>query len=220
MGTGIRAEVRVDPGETCLVAQAAARAEAHSRSIRRSVNDSDTDRTTVEFILEGGDPADDVDAELPERVAPVFDYGATTVYRYTREAGVRCPCDCVETYDCPIADRHTREGSVFLTFHAPDVETLQGLVTDLRESFPEVDIQRLLRSEGVRDDHDLVFVDRAKLTARQREALQRAHDLGYFDHPKRANAGDVAAAMGICRATFSEHLAAAQSKVLDALLVD
>jgi predicted DNA binding protein len=218
MGTGIRAEVRVEPGETCLVARAAARTGTQSRTVRKSVNVDAPDRTTVEFMLEGSDPGVDAGADLPDGVDPVFDYGDTTVYRYTRDGTDRCPCDCIETYDCPIADRHVRDGSVFLTFHAPDVGTLRDLVADLRETFPAVDVQRLLRSEGSRDDHDLVFVDRGTLTARQRETLRNAHELGYFDHPKQANAGDVADAMGISRPTFSEHLAAAQSKVLDALL--
>ncbi len=148
MGTGIRAEVRVEPGATCLVARTAARTGTQSRAVRKSVNADAPDRSTVEFMLEGNDCAVDAGADLPDGVDPVFDYGDTTVYRYTSDGTDRCPCDCIETYDCPIADRYVRDGSVFLTFHAPDVGTLQDLVADLRETFPAVDVQRLLRSEG------------------------------------------------------------------------
>ena len=42
--------------------------------------------------------------------------------------------------------------------------------------------------------------------------------MGYFDHPKGANAGDVADALDISRSTFTEHLAAAQTKLLEAVL--
>ena len=51
-----------------------------------------------------------------------------------------------------------------------------------------------------------------------REVLETAHEMGYFEYPKRANAGDVAEAVGISRSTFSEHLGAAQTKLLDAIL--
>jgi len=39
-----------------------------------------------------------------------------------------------------------------------------------------------------------------------------------FDHPKGANAGEVADALDISRSTFAEHLSAAQSKLFDAVL--
>jgi hypothetical protein len=42
--------------------------------------------------------------------------------------------------------------------------------------------------------------------------------MGYFEHPRTANAGEVADELDISRSTFAEHLAAAQSKLLDAVL--
>jgi hypothetical protein len=48
--------------------------------------------------------------------------------------------------------------------------------------------------------------------------LETAHRLGYFERPKGANAGEVADALDISRSTFTEHLAAAQTKLLDAIL--
>ena len=63
-----------------------------------------------------------------------------------------------------------------------------------------------------------MFVDRGRLTDRQREVLQTAYDMGYFDHPKRANASEVAAALDISPSTFTEHLAVAQQKILEAIL--
>ena len=48
--------------------------------------------------------------------------------------------------------------------------------------------------------------------------LAAAYDAGYFDHPKGANAGEMAAALGIDRLTFSEHIAAAQRKLLATVL--
>jgi predicted DNA binding protein len=105
-----------------------------------------------------------------------------------------------------------------MAFHAADMDELREIITTLREEFPTVDIRRLLRSRGDSADHDLVLVDRGQLTRRQREVLETAHELGYFDHPKGANAGEVAEHLDISRATFREHLGAAQTKLLDAVL--
>lgn len=88
-------------------------------------------------------------------------------------------------------------------------------------------IDRIDRASGGRDgvvteefaiDADAVIVDRSALTERQRRVLGRAHELDYFEYPKGANAGEVAEDLGIARSTFTEHLAAAQSKLYDAIL--
>jgi predicted DNA binding protein len=214
MATGIRAELRVDADGSCPVASAAADAGAPTSSVTRGIDPEATGRVTEEFMLE--DTA--VEAPPGGDVEPVFTYGSKTTYRFSRPRGQGCPCERVEAFDCPVVDVHTRDGMLHLVFHAADMSELRGVITTLREAYPEVDVRRLLRSHGDPSDHDLVFVDRGRLTARQREVLERAHEMGYFDHPKGANAGEVADALDISRSTFSEHLSAAQSKLLDAVL--
>ncbi|WP_435067259.1 helix-turn-helix domain-containing protein [Haloplanus sp. C73] len=212
---GIRAELCVDADGSCPVASAAANADASTLSVSRSVAPADEGTVTEEFML---DDAAAEAADADERLSPVFTYGSKTVYRFSRTRGGGCPCECIEQFDCPVVDVHTRDGMLYLVFHAADMSELQGVITTLRERYPTVDIQRLLRSEGERADHDLVFVDRGRLTDRQREVLETAHSMGYFERPKGANAGDVAADLDISRSTFTEHLAAAQTKLLDAIL--
>ncbi|WP_438267275.1 helix-turn-helix domain-containing protein [Halorubellus salinus] len=148
----------------------------------------------------------------------VFDYGDHATYRFERERDVACPCEVVEAHDCPTVDVAIRDDGVHVTFHVPNMTDLQALVADLREQFPSLDVQRLLRSTGDAGAHNLVFVDRGRLTDRQLEVLETAHRMGYFQHPKGANAGEVATELDITRSTFSEHLAAAQGKLLDAIL--
>ncbi|WP_251343476.1 helix-turn-helix domain-containing protein [Haloplanus halophilus] len=214
MGSGIRAELKVDADGTCPVAGAAADAGSPTFSVSKGLDPEASGHVTEEFMLEDAD----VDSVPDADVDPVFTYGSKTVYRFSRPRGQGCPCECVEAFDCPVVDVHTRDGMLYLVFHAADMDELQGVITTLREEFPTVDIRRLLRSRGDPSDHDLVFVDRGRLTARQREVLERAHEMGYFDHPKGANAGEVADALDISRSTFSEHLGAAQTKLLDAVL--
>ena len=56
------------------------------------------------------------------------------------------------------------------------------------------------------------------LTNRQREILSHAFDSGYFDDPRETSATELADRFGIARATFSQHLRAAQRKLLEAVL--
>jgi predicted DNA binding protein len=214
MTTGIRAELRVDADGACPVAEAASEAESPTLSISRAVDPEGTGRVTAEFMLDGV-----TDEKLGgEDVDAVFRYGSKTVYRLTRSRDDDCPCESVERFDCPVVDVHTRDGLLYLVFHAADMQQLREIITALRAEYPQVDICRLLRSEDEDGGNDLVFVDRGRLTARQREVLETAHRRGYFEHPKGANAGEVADALGISRSTFTEHLAAAQTKLLDAIL--
>lgn len=216
MGSGIRAELKVDADGTCPVADAAADAETSAFSVSRGIDPTASGKVTEEFMLE--DANIEWRAKSDPEVNPVFTYGAKTVYRFTRPRDQGCPCELVEAFDCPVVDVHTRDSMLYLVFHAADMEELQGIITTLREAFPTVDIRRLLRSQGDPAESDLVFIDRGRLTARQREVLERAHERGYFEHPKGANAGEVADSLDISRSTFSEHLSAAQTKLLDAIL--
>ncbi|MCQ4332658.1 helix-turn-helix domain-containing protein [Natronomonas sp. F2-12] len=213
MGSGIRAEIRVDADGTCPVVEGAVSAGSPSYSIVRSTTADGADRIVEEFMIDS-DGAPTASRELTK----VFDYGSKSMYRFDRKRGRGCPCESIEAFDCPIVDLHTRDGSLYLVFHADDMETLRGVIATLKDRYPEVDVRRLLRSEHDRQESNLIFVDRGRLTDRQREVLETAHRMGYFEHPKAANAGEVAEALGITTATFSEHLAAAQSKLLDAIL--
>jgi len=53
------------------------------------------------------------------------------------------------------------------------------------------------------------------LTDRQRSALQAAVHSGYFEWPREATGQEVAAALGVSPATFSQHIRKGQQKVLE-----
>jgi predicted DNA binding protein len=52
------------------------------------------------------------------------------------------------------------------------------------------------------------------LTDRQREVLQTAFEMGYYEWPRDCMGQDVADELGITSATFSEHVFAAERKIL------
>ncbi len=54
-----------------------------------------------------------------------------------------------------------------------------------------------------------------QLTQRQRQVLELAVEAGYFERPRHNNTGELADALDISRATFTQHLRAAQRKLFD-----
>ncbi|TYT60772.1 helix-turn-helix domain-containing protein [Natrialba swarupiae] len=219
MSSGIRAEVRIDDPPECVVTHASRSVGGRAHSVSKSANPANPERVTEEFVLEGADDLDDA-VELVDDVdlSAIFEYGTGSVYRFDRDLTRGCPCETVERFDSPVVDVRSRGSSLYLTFHAPDMASLQSIIGELQSQCSNLDVQRLLRSQQDGGDRNLVFVDRSALTDRQREVLETAHRMGYFDHPKQANAGEVAEELEITGTTFAEHIAAAQTKLLDAIL--
>jgi len=60
----------------------------------------------------------------------------------------------------------------------------------------------------------------SELTDRQYEVVERALERGYFEWPRATGSEELAAELGISRATFLEHLRKAQSKLLSDALDD
>jgi predicted DNA binding protein len=147
----------------------------------------------------------------------VFAYEQRHVFQLSRAAGQGCVCERIEAAGCVVHEFTADTESLVVTFLVDDVPTLREIVADLQSEGEAVKLRRLLEDTPTEADRPVVL-DRAKLTSRQREVLARAHEMGYFEHPRDATAGDVADALDISTSTFTEHLAAAQRKLLDDLL--
>ena len=65
-------------------------------------------------------------------------------------------------------------------------------------------------SQKTREDGD----DYTPLTDRQQQVLEVAFQMGYFERPRGKNAEEIAAMLDISRSTFTQHLRAAQQKIL------
>lgn len=209
-GGGLRVEVCVASPGDCPAAALSREADAPVTGVRRAspaAGDAFVEDLTVL-----------VDEESEGASAPeIYRSGGQRTYRVAREPPESCVCAAIESLGVPIADVQAREGALELTFFVDDVTDVKRVVELLRSSFDGVSIRYLSRS-GEGAAQDLVVVDRARLTDRQREVLTTAHELGYFDYPKGANAAEVATELGIAPSTFAEHLAVSQSKLLDAIL--
>jgi len=216
MGAGIRAEISV-PASSPTPFEGIADGSTPIENVRRTCHTGPADGSpqptgvVIEFLAAA-------DVTFPERVETVFDYGDRAAYRFEAPYAADSPFAALDRHGVPTTDATVRDGRLFMTFHATDLPTLRAVLGDIRESCADMQVVRLLQSSAAPDVTDLVTVDRSELTDRQREVLTTAYDAGYFDHPKGANASEVAASLDIERSTFTEHVAAAQQKLLAAMV--
>lgn len=154
--------------------------------------------------------------ETLDGVETVFAGDSRSVYRYSHDDD--CPCSRVPNHGCPLRDVRADGGRLRLTFIVPDRETLRTIASELRSCCDDVTIRRLVRSGATADEQTLLVADRNAFTDRQFEVLETAHEMGYFDSPKRANADTVADELGIAVSTFVEHLSTAQTKLFDQIV--
>lgn len=208
---GIRASVQFTAPEICPIVEISKAAETTIDSVASNVCATEDTESVTEFSIEA-DTLPDCD------ITPIFSHDSTHRYRVTHSNGVDCPCECLGKHGCPVTRYVAKEGTLTLVFHTAGYEQLQVVVRELRDRFPDMEIKRFVRSPARDCSADSVLFDRSKLTARQVEVLETAYELGYFERPRRANATEVAKALDIDPTTFSEHLAAAQSKVFGDVL--
>ncbi|MEF8786583.1 MAG: helix-turn-helix domain-containing protein [Haloarculaceae archaeon] len=211
MPPGIQATVEFHTSDICPIVELSVAAEETIDSVSTSVCPSSRAESVTEFSV-------DSDREFTTDLRLVFSHGSTDWYRLSHGEGVDCPCECLGQFGCPVTRYVAREGTLTLGFHAADYDQLQEVVATLREQFPGVDIKRFVRAKAGEGSSDNTFVDRSKLTARQLEVLTTAYNHGYFDCPRRANATEIAAELDITPSTFREHLAAAESKILEDII--
>ena len=217
MGAGIRAEVSLpasspSPFDGVLDGSTPVYSVRRTRRPAEKKDDAGTKETVViEFTAAA-------DLSVPERVETVFDYGEKTAYRFETPYVSDSPFATLDQHGIPTRDAIVRDGRLLVTFHATDLPTLRRVLGELQASCADMQVVRLLQSSSTPEESDLVTVDRSALTERQREVLATAYEAGYFDHPKGANASEVAAVLNIDRSTFTEHVAAAQRKLFGAML--
>ena len=215
MATGIRVEIRVEDPERCPIAGLSTEVDQPITTISWS-GVGETQTVVEEFTTK----PDQLPGEY-EGVETVFETDQYARHRFSRN-DEGCACQQIERLGSPVESVRAVNGGLTLSFYVLDTEGVHQIITKLREEFDNVKIRRLHRVGGpdneVVEGDDLVWVDRESLTDRQREVLETAHEMGYFDYPRESNATEVADSIGIGPSTFSEHLAVAQSKVLDAVL--
>jgi len=202
--SGVRATLAVREPDGCPLVELSASNDAELTDVSWSGGD----RVIEEFTAPGPVEA--------EGVEPVFETNGGTVHRFVREPD-GCACELVEEAGTPVSGARAVGDTLYLTLHLAEAAELHDLVPALSAVASSVQVRQLV-SAGEADGSDPVVVDRGRLTDRQREVLRTASELGYFEYPRGANAEAVARELDIAPSTFRQHLNAAQSKLLGAIL--
>lgn len=211
--SGFRATIVVDDPTGCPVVSVSERTDEPIDSITRSR--TGTDGTIVEEFSVDADAVVTTDDDTALTLVQATDQNV--VYRFERESAADCVCELVERTGTPVSSLQAQNGSLLVTVRTLELEDIAAIVDTLRAQFDGVQVEELTQAHE-ESTTDPVVVDREQLTDRQREIIETAHEMGYFEYPKGANATDVAEELGVARSTFTEHLAAAQTKLLNAIL--
>ncbi|MFB6162273.1 MAG: helix-turn-helix domain-containing protein [Halococcoides sp.] len=209
---GIRAELVVEHPSVCEVAGVSRECGPVASVSRSAVSDEDG-RVHDEFTVREGDRPDS-----PGDATAIFRDDRRTIYRLPRETGRGCVCECIEREGCTVRNVRAVDGALFVTVLACNLDEIKTIVAVLREAHDGVQIRKLVRGAPADEDGPLWVTDPGKLTARQREVLETAYEMGYFEYPRDADAETVASELDIATSTFTEHLAAAQRTLFEALL--
>ena len=209
----IRVQIHAEVPDCCPVSRISSNDDETVSMISWSLPDED-ENIVEEFTVSGRQFPDAENAETDgSGVETVFEGKNQTRFRFERSHG-NCICNRIEEAGYPIETIRVEHRGLSISFFVSSLEDLNELVTDLRDSFDGIRLQSLQQTDDLEEDVP-IWIDRSKLTPRQEEVLRTAFEMGYFDYPKRANAGDVAVELNIGLSTFSEHLSAAQSKLLE-----
>lgn len=104
------------------------------------------------------------------------------------------------------------------SFAALDTREIERVIEAFGHADYVVGLEQLIRAgdgapEGVSAASETALLDIDELTDRQREVARAAVERGYFD-TDGPSAADIAAELGIAKATLSEHLRAVQSELV------
>jgi len=185
-----------------------------------------SDGRLLEYFTVGGAPPDRV-VSMAEGAAAID--GARVVSRGVDgglfEFVVSGPCVTTSLADTGAIARSVsaERGVGNVVADVPAHIDVRRVVEEFRDRHPESDLAACRGADGpvpVRTERGMHATMADRLTDKQLEVLQTAYLSGYFSWPRRTTAQECADALGIAQPTFSQHIRAAQEKVIGRLFED
>ncbi|MFC6954348.1 helix-turn-helix domain-containing protein [Halorubellus litoreus] len=124
----------------------------------------------------------------------------------------------LERHDCLLLPPlRYEDGGKLVRVLTLDAGNLAAFYEDVRASF-DVTVREKREVDAVPQAGASIASAAPDLSDRQTEAIRAAWADGYYDVPRRTTTTELAAAMGVDRRTFEEHLRLAEEKVVGALV--
>lgn len=158
--------------------------------------------------------------EAAARDARTFELASLTTtaegVRFDVRSTVRTPEASVTAHGGTVGEITASEGTVNVRLAATDYATAGAITDELDGRFETVTVTALWNSDA--DVTRSTASPLADLTDRQASVIRHAYFSGYFERPRVVSATELADTLGIARATMTQHLRAAQRKLLGAVL--
>jgi AraC-like DNA-binding protein len=167
------------------------------------------DIADVEMHFPNGDCQCDVTVCREEGAGHCVD-----IVHHSREVCRNCPGIVFSEYDLVPRFLDRDEEQFVVRTYLPADHQLSELVGDLREVSEWV---RVLRIVDVDDDAgapDVAEIDLTRLTDKQRDALLRAVDRGYYETPQAVSLDELAEEFGVSKSALSQRLTRAEGTVM------
>lgn len=191
--------VEPSPAVDCPVVQVAPNAVDASQTLSCGLADCCTCHT--ELTVEAEDDTDDL----------------RTVHVST-EMEPDCVCSVLATDGCVFTLESVRDGSLIVSVVVRERETVRELVSAIRETGASVSVERIGPREL--DRSAPATPDARAITDTQRETIELAVELGYYDEPRKADLQQLADRLDVSRSAVSQRLNAAESKIVRSLVAD
>lgn len=124
-----------------------------------------------------------------------------------------CSCPAFWKHGCFQRVLEIKDGVTISETYVPDRETLRELVSDIRDTGRTVRIRKLTTIDDEDDIPAFRVFDTSRLTENEREMLEYAVEVGYYDRDRKVSLADIAEAFGVTKQTCSERLGVAESKI-------
>jgi predicted DNA binding protein len=192
----LRAQLAIEPHSesSCAVASAGVDATAVTQQLKSCVSEEDTAECHAELS---------------------FDDAETERQYLSSSVSSQCICPVFKEHDCIPSIRGVRSGSIVVVLTIPERSVLREVISGLRAVGATVTVDWLV--DGT-DSTATTEIDVTAVTDKQREAMECAREMGYYDTPRRADLGDVAEELGISESATSQRLNGAESKLVAAFL--
>lgn len=126
-----------------------------------------------------------------------------------------CICPVFQNHDCIPQIQAVQSGSIIVRLTVPRREVLREIITDLRSVGATVSVEWLVAGG---DSGATTEIDVNTITDKQQEALELAHESGYYETPRETDLTDLAGELGISESAASQRLNAAETKLVKAFL--
>ncbi len=144
--------------------------------------------------------------------------GTTTQTEYvSTSVDESCACAAIRQFECVFDLEGVRDGALRVSLVVPERSLLGDVVSALRETGASVDLRRISR---LGDDGGSVELDATAITEKQREAVELAVELGYYDRPRGTDLAELADRLDVSRSAVSQRLNAVESTLVQSLVAD